>query len=393
VGVDVVAMGEVPTPGVGFAARNGGFGLGAVISASHNPAPDNGIKFLTGDGRKTTDSAELRIEALMDEPVLNKPTGSAIGYLRSDRTWVDRYAEFLIGLVPERLDGMRLCIDAAHGAAHELANHVLETLGATVEAIGVSPNGDNINAEGGATKPETIQELTLLRKGDLGIAFDGDADRAVFSDTEGRLINGDRLIAIWAAHQQSVGLLGNPVVVGTLMSNGGFETYLRHAGIELDRADVGDKYVAQRIEERHARIGGEQSGHIIFPDNGPTGDGLATALELLRVIRQSGKTSTQLYESYESWPQSLVNLEVANKDGWQQRPAIIEALSRANQLAEGRGRVNVRASGTQPILRVMVEASTYGVRDEISDDLVRAILAELGGEIYSRTDLTNALGD
>jgi len=262
-----------------------------------------------------------------------------------------------------------------------------------VTVVGDKPDGNNINAEGGATKPETVQELTVSAGCDVGVAFDGDADRAVFSDEKGRLINGDRTIGIWAAHRQSLNTLTPATVVGTVMSNGGFERYMTLRGIKLERTPVGDKYVAQKIAETGAHIGGEQSGHIIFPERGPTGDGLVTMLELLRVLKTEGRQASSYYDEYEPWPQILVNIEVADRATWGEGAVVKGAIAKASSELEGKGRINVRASGTQPMIRVMVEAETYELRDQTVEDVVGALQSEAGGKVYSRVDLTHALGD
>jgi phosphoglucosamine mutase len=393
VGVSVEALGVVPTPTVSFAARKFDFGLGVVISASHNPAPDNGIKLLGHDGRKLSDEAELEIENLMETMFEDRPTGANVGWLGNDRTSIEAYMDYLSALVPERLDGMKVAVDAAHGAAFELGPQILVRLGAEVFVKGAEPDGMNINEEGGATKPQSIQDFTVATGADVGVAFDGDADRAIFSDEQGRLINGDRTMGIWSSYWQSQGRLDPSVVIGTVMSNGGFEQYLAENGIELVRAPVGDKYVSQLIEARNARIGGEQSGHIIFPQNGPTGDGLATMLELLRVFRLSGRPASSFYNDFEPWPQLLINVSVESKDGWQDRPRIKAAIEQAETELKGTGRLNVRASGTQPMIRVMVEANESTVRDRLAQSILEAFEAEVGGKVYSKVDLTYALGD
>lgn len=392
VGVDTVTLGVAPTPAVAFVAREEDFGLGAVISASHNPAPDNGIKLIGHDGRKLPDTREIEIEALMGrEP--GHPQGGEVGYLHADRTFLDPYLTFLKGLVPEGLGGMKVALDCAHGAASELAPEVLVSLGANVFVTGAEPDGMNINEEGGATKPDTIQQFTVESGADIGVAFDGDADRAVFSDEKGRLINGDRTIGIWSGHWIQNGRMRNPVVIGTVMSNGGFQRYLEDNGIELKRAPVGDKYVVQQIEEFDAQIGGEQSGHIVFPELGPTGDGLATMLELLRVIRRENRPASSFYDDYAPWPQLLVNLQIGSREGWNERGAVPEALSKAERTLGQRGRLVVRPSGTQPMLRVMVEADNEELRDEVANTLLNVLMGELDGRVYSRVDLTHALGD
>lgn len=392
-GVDVLDLGIVPTPTVSYCTRTGGHGLGVVISASHNPAPDNGIKLIGHDGRKLPDEVELSLEGLMEADFDERPVGGEVGALTSNREAIDSYLEFLESIVPERLDGMKVAIDAAHGAAYELGPAILARLGAMVILTGVSPDGMNINEEGGATKPATIQRFTLESRSEIGVAFDGDADRAVFSDEQGRLINGDRTIGIWAAHYKRHGLLTPPLVVGTVMSNGGFESYLRCSGVRLERTPVGDKYVSQKIDETGALVGGEQSGHIVFPKRGPTGDGLVTMLELLRVIRTEGRSAGSFYDDYEPWPQLLVNVSVADRATWKDAAGVKLALEEGEQNLDGHGRLVVRASGTQPMVRVMVEAQDYAMRDRVADSIVQAMEREAGGKVYSRVDLTHALGD
>jgi phosphoglucosamine mutase len=389
VGADVLVLGIAPTPAVVYAARMGEFSMGAIISASHNPAPDNGIKLVGHDGRKLSDEVELDIEAYFSRELADRPVGPAVGYLDSSRADIEAYLQFLEEIVPERLEGMRVAVDGAHGAAYELGPAILARLGAHVALTGVHPDGNNINEEGGATKSETIQKFTVETGSEIGVAFDGDADRAVFSDNKGRLINGDRTIGLWAHHHQ----VEPKAVVGTVMSNGGFEAYMQSSGIRLERTPVGDKYVAQKIAEIGAKIGGEQSGHIIFPDRQPTGDGLVTMLEVLRVLKQSGQSSADFVEAYDPWPQVLINVEVADRATWNQSPEVLESLSSAGTRLGSNGRLNVRASGTQPMIRVMVEADSYELRDEVAASVLGALEANAGAKVYSRVDLTHALGD
>ena len=389
VGIDVTTLGVAPTPAVAYIARTEDYGLGVIISASHNPAPDNGIKLVGHDGRKLVDEVEAEIESLMDAEPENRPTGGKVGYLNPSRSGIEHYLQFLEEIVPERLDGMRVAVDAANGAAYELGPAILARLGAIVAVTGVEPDGMNINEEGGATKPETVQSLTVSSNSNIGVAFDGDADRAVFSDENGALINGDRTIGLWALHHRP-----NPsIVVGTIMSNGGFEAYMTSQGIQLERTPVGDKYVAQKIAQTGAKVGGEQSGHIIFPDRQPTGDGLVTMLEVLRVLKQSQTRASAWIEAYAPWPQALINVEVADRETWNSGPGFQSALAKAESDLVGRGRLNVRASGTQPMVRVMVEADEYELRDQVAEGLIDALAQEAGGKVYSRVDLTHALGD
>ncbi|MBL8060516.1 MAG: phosphoglucosamine mutase [Chthonomonas sp.] len=390
-GLDVDDLGVVPTGGISYITRTANFGLGAVISASHNPAEDNGIKLFAHSGKKVADADEKRIVELFsidDE----RPTRAEIGTINLDKSEVDRYLEWLLTIVPEGFDGLKVAVDASHGAGFELGTRVLERLGAKVFAVGNTPDGLNINLHCGATHPATIQELTRRVGADIGIAYDGDADRAVFSDNQGRLVNGDRTMAIWAAHWRKHGEFDPPVIVGTVMSNGGFEAYLGSQGIQLVRADVGDKYVSAKIDEHSAPVGGEQSGHIIFPKWGPTGDGLVTALELCRVLKREGRDLASFYDEFENYPQLLVNVKVSNKDGWQENAAIQSAISASESLLAS-GRLNVRASGTQPILRVMGEHPNVETRDSAVDHVVKTLISELGGDVYSRTDLTYSLGE
>ncbi|HTQ11287.1 MAG TPA: phosphoglucosamine mutase, partial [Fimbriimonadaceae bacterium] len=351
-GISVLCLGVAPTPAVSYIARTGPFGLGVILSASHNPAPDNGIKFVGHNGKKLSDDSEEEIEGLAGKE-FPRPTGGLVGPILRDERPLLGYLDMLVQIVPERLDGMRIAVDCAHGAAAMLAPEALRRLGAEVFTTGDEPDGLNINAEGGATKPERIQNLTVEIGADVGVSFDGDADRAIFSDEKGRLINGDRTIGIWAVHQQRRRELEPAVVVGTVMSNGGFEQYLSLRGIRLERTPVGDKYVAQKIEETGALIGGEQSGHIIFPHRGPTGDGLITMLELLRVFKTEARPVSSFFNEYEPWPQMLVNVEVADRESWRSGERVQSAIAESEEALRGHGRINVRPSGTQPLVRVM----------------------------------------
>ncbi len=393
VGIDAHVLGIFPTGGVSWMVRKLKAGMGAVISASHNPAPDNGIKLIASSGGKVAEATEIWIEEHLGQEPGQRPTGADVGALIQDKTVGQAYADWLVTLVPEGLDGMKVAMDAAQGAAFEIAPDVFRRLGAEVILTGAEPDGMNINAEGGATKPETIQDLTKSSGAHIGVSFDGDADRAVFSDDKGNLINGDRMMGIWCAHWSKEGRLDPPAVVGTVMSNGGFESYMQKSGITLHRTNVGDKYVSIKLTELGGKIGGEQSGHIIIPEHGPTGDGLVTALELLRVMKREDRNASEFYGDFENWPQVLVNVEVESKDGWQDRPVIVDAMKAAELALAGHGRLNVRPSGTQPMIRVMVEADEYDLRDANVDRVVNALLSELGGRIYSRVDLTYALGD
>ncbi len=392
-GVDVASLGVVPTPAVSYYARTMDYGVGVVVSASHNPAPDNGIKLIGHDGRKLSDEDELAIEHLFDQELVERPIGANVGFLESDASAVEAYIGYVVSTLPEGLAGVRVAVDASNGAAYRIAPDVLTRLGAQVFVTGADPDGMNINAEGGATKPETILRFTVESGADIGIAFDGDADRAVFSDERGRLINGDRTMGIWCLHWLRHGGLTPPVAVGTIMSNMGFERHLNRSGIRLERSPVGDKYVAERIAATGARVGGEQSGHLIFPELGPTGDGLATALQLLRVLVREQRPASAYYDDYQPWPQVLVNVGLQTRGRWSDGPLVSAAVRSGETTLGSTGRLVVRASGTQPMVRVMVEAEDLSLRDLVADSIVEAICVEAGGSVAGRVDLTYALGD
>lgn len=393
VGVDATSLGVVPTGAVSFIARTGPYTLGAVISASHNPAPDNGIKLIAHDGKKVADEFERRIEQTLGQEPEARPVGAEVGALAPSAEALDAYMEMLQGLVPEGLQGMRVVVDGSNGAASDLGPEIFRRLGADVVEVGCAPDGMNINAGCGATHPSTIQQASVAHSADLGVAFDGDADRAVFADRQGTLVNGDRCMAIWATHWRGEGRFAPPVVVGTIMSNGGFERFLAERGIALERTSVGDKYVSRRMEETGAKIGGEQSGHIIFAELGPTGDGLITALEFARVLRREGRLLEDLVGEFENWPQALINVSVRDKDEVAASKALVAAVAEAEGLLAGRGRLSVRPSGTQPMVRVMAEADDADLRDRAAEVVVEVLRRDLGGSIYSRVDLTHALGD
>jgi phosphoglucosamine mutase len=386
----VTVMGVVPTPAVSFALRTGGFHLGIVISASHNPARDNGLKFLGHDGGKLSPSQESEIVSLFETQSRAQPED--IGQIHTNADPLNGYFDWLYDLLPERLEGYRIAVDCANGAAYDILPNVLQQLGADVVSIGVSPDGDNINAECGATHPETIQNLTRAENCLIGIALDGDADRCVFSDERGVLINGDRAMGIWACFWKHEKKLAPSLIVATHMTNSGFENAIKQEGLQLVRTQVGDRHVAKMIQETGAKIGGEQSGHIIFSDYAPTGDGLLTAIQMLRVLRLSGCAPSELPPIYENWPQELINMTVHDKNKLSSAKEVVEAIKAANVHLNGRGRLFVRASGTENILRIMIEAQDRSLRQAIADSVVTVIEKEMDGKIKSRVELTDGLG-
>ncbi|MER3412761.1 MAG: phosphoglucosamine mutase [Armatimonadota bacterium] len=386
-GIDVTDLGIAPTPAVSWFVRTRHADFGIVISASHNPPADNGIKLLSKEGTKLEAEEEEEIEQGLGtkSPVAPQEVGRAFPQPEA----LEGYIDWLASLFPGRLDGMRVALDAANGAAYAVAPRLLRRLGAEVTAIGVDGDGDYINDGVGATCPKTIQRLTVQSGAAIGISLDGDADRCIFSDEKGSLINGDRTMAI-IAHALK---LEPKVVVGTVMSNLAFEEALEENGYTLERTAVGDRNVAERMKALGAKIGGEQSGHIILSDYAPTGDGLLTAVIMLRVLKESGLPASQLPPVYENRPQVLINARVEKKDGWRQSDRIRKAIAHGDEEVRGIGRVLVRPSGTQPVIRIMVEATDQALRDKVAEDILTAVLQELGGEVADRVELTDALGD
>lgn len=381
-GGDVLRLGVVPTPAVAFLARELGVAAGIVISASHNPVEDNGIKFFAPTGFKLPDKAEARIEAAVEgAAAMPRPTGHAVGRVIPVEHAADRYLARLVGMARGSLHGWRIVVDCANGATSAFAPRLWERLGATVIPICAAPDGTNINDGCGSTHPGTIQRAVLAHRGDIGFAHDGDGDRVIAVDRAGRLVDGDTIMGIVALHRAARGRLPEKVLVATVMTNLGLEVALRAAGIRLERARVGDRYVLERMLEAGARVGGEQSGHVIFLDRTTTGDGLVTAIELVNVMLESGRTLDELAAPLQRYPQVLLNVRVAAPGRWQQDPEILEAVARAERRVDGRGRVLVRASGTEPLVRVMTECDDERTAREVAADLADLVCRRLGGTL------------
>ncbi len=388
-GIQAVTLGVIPTPGVSYLLRKHGFGLGVVISASHNPAADNGIKFFGADGRKLSDSGEDQITALLAGSA-SHPIGADIGTVENGTHLVEEYTTWLASLIPAGLAGQKIVVDAANGAAYAIAVDVFQRLGADVITINCDPgNGMTINQAGGATHPAAIQAATKEHGADFGVAFDGDADRAIFSDSEGRLINGDRVLAIWAKGNSRPG----DVIVGTVMSNQGFENFLASNGIRLERAAVGDKYVSAMIDQFRAGAGGEQSGHTIFPALGPTGDGIGTALQVLAALQSQSITLKDAYNDFANWPQFMVNVKVSAEKKAQWKELLAPDLDAAERQMISPDRILVRASGTSPTIRVMVEAQDETTARLVAESLVQAAVTKLDGKPCKWIDLRTELAD
>ncbi|HWU84435.1 MAG TPA: phosphoglucosamine mutase, partial [Rhodocyclaceae bacterium] len=353
-GVDVMLCGPLPTPAVAYLTRALRLQAGVVISASHNPYDDNGIKFFSAQGTKLPDAVELEIEARIDQP-MGCQDSAQLGRAVRIADAAGRYIEFCKSTFPSDLDlrGLKLVVDCAHGAAYHVAPSVFHELGAEVVGIGASPNGLNINDGVGATAPDSLRRAVLEHQADLGIAVDGDADRLMMVDAQGRLYDGDMLlyvVARAAARRSAV-----PGIVGTLMSNLGFEHALGRLGIPLARAKVGDRYVLETMQEKGWLLGGENSGHIICLDKHTTGDGIVAALQVLAALQGGGETLAQACADLAMYPQKLINVRLPLGFDWKSDPGIRDAAEQAERSLNGSGRVLLRPSGTEPLLRVMVE--------------------------------------
>ena len=358
-GVDVVLVGPLPTPGIAFLTRSMRADAGVVISASHNPFQDNGIKFFAQDGFKLPDEVEDEIQSLVFEDTIDhlRPTAEAIGKAFRLEDALGRYNVFAKNSFPRHrtLDGMRIVVDAANGAGYRVAPEALEELGATVIAIGCDPNGENINEDCGALHPENLKARVVDEGADIGIALDGDADRCLLVDEKGELVDGDQILAIAARSWKSDGRLKNDAVVSTVMSNLGLEVFLREQGLQLLRTPVGDRYVVEEMVRGDYNLGGEQSGHIIFLEHNSTGDGLVSALGILAVMVESGRPLSELAGGMQHYPQVLVNIRVQERRDVTQVPQVASAIADVESTLGDQGRVLVRASGTEPLIRVMVE--------------------------------------
>ena len=371
-GVDVHMSGPLPTPAVAYLTRALRLSAGVVISASHNPYPDNGIKFFSSDGFKLDDGIESAIEAQMDEPIRCNPAAE-LGKVWRREDAGGRYIEFCKSTFPNELDlkGIRIVVDCAHGAAYNVAPHVFHELGADVEAIGVKPDGMNINEGCGATLPSLLQDEVLRRKADLGIALDGDGDRVVMVDSAGRLYDGDQLLFVVAKQRAAKkGLTG---VAGTLMTNLAFEKAMARLGVGFGRAKVGDRYVLELMREKRWELGGENSGHLICLDKHTTGDGIVSALQVLHALRASKRSLAELTAELVMYPQVLLNVAVPRGFQWQQYEQIRKAQTDAERSLNGKGRVLLRPSGTEPVLRVMVEGEPREAIESAAQQIAQAV--------------------
>jgi len=377
VGANAIYVGVLPTPAVAFLTRKYKVDAGVVISASHNPVEFNGIKFFSGNGYKLSDAMEDEIEALIKDGLddIPKPVGTLLGKVKYRLDAKEDYIKYIQRTVPVELNGLKVVVDCAEGASYYTSIETLKDLGADIVAIHTDPDGTNINANCGSTHMEELQARVVYEKAALGLAFDGDADRLLAVDENGEVVDGDQIMAICGNYLKEHGRLKQDTIVATVMSNLGFMLMGREKGIHIEQTKVGDRYVLENMMENGYNLGGEQSGHIIFLDESTTGDGLLSALHLLQVVVESGKPLSELAGIMEVLPQSLVNAKVPNhkKEKYMEYPEIADAIAELEKMFSGEGRVLIRPSGTEPLVRVMIEGKDIKVIEEEAKKLAKLI--------------------
>ena len=370
-GVDVIDVGVVPTPAVAYLTDLTGADLGVMLSASHNAMPDNGIKFFARGGHKLADDVEDAIESHLDT-VSDLPTGAAVGRIRSDHTLVERYVEHLLTSIEGTLDGIKVVVDGANGAASLVGPEIYRRAGAQVVAIHCEPNGYNINENCGSTHMNDLMSAVVEHQADLGIAHDGDADRCLAVDASGEMVDGDQILAILAQGRKARGLLVNDTVVATVMSNLGFVIAMRSESINVVSTAVGDRYVLEAMREHGFNLGGEQSGHVVLSDYATTGDGVLTALQIMAEMKRSEKSLADLASLVTRLPQVLINVKGVDKQ-LVSKDAVVSAIQEVEQVLGETGRVLLRPSGTEPVIRVMVEAATAQQAQEVAQKLAEVV--------------------
>lgn len=382
VGIEVFQLGVISTPGVAYLTRLQKASAGVMISASHNPAEDNGIKFFGADGFKLVDDQEAEIEALLDaeEDTLPRPSAEGLGSLDEFPEGLLKYSQFLVQSIPGDLADMTVCLDAANGATATAVNRVFADLETDFYTMGTSPNGLNINDGVGSTHPEALAEMVVEKGADAGLAFDGDGDRIIAVDELGRIIDGDKIMYICAKYLAEKKRLKKDTIVTTVMSNLGFHKAVEEIGLKDVVTQVGDRYVLEEMRKNDYNFGGEQSGHMIFLDYNTTGDGMLSGIQLLNVMKQTGKKLSELADEVTIYPQKLVNIRVTDKNGAMEVPAIKAVVEQAEAEMNGEGRILVRPSGTEPLLRVMAEAPTQEKVDYYVDKIAEVVRAEIGVE-------------
>ncbi len=378
-GVDVLDAGMVPTPAAAYLVASTGADFGVMISASHNPAEDNGIKFLARGGKKLDDAIEDAIEQVYRSKDFRFPTHGQVGRVRPLTDGEDRYVTHLLATIPghRRLNGLKVVLDCAHGAASGVSPDAFLALGAKVKVIGAEPDGTNINQGVGSTHPEKLQEAVLEWGADLGIAHDGDADRCMAVDERGQLVDGDQIMSILALAMKESGSLKDDTLVATVMSSLGLEIFLKEHGIKLERTSVGDRYVLEKMKADGYNLGGEQSGHVIMSDYATTGDGVLTGLHLAAEVVRTGLPLSELANRMQATPQRLINVKGVDRSAVASNQPLQEAIAQAEAQLGDTGRVLLRPSGTEPLVRVMVEAQTQEVADATAQHLADVVAREL----------------
>ncbi|WP_368653803.1 phosphoglucosamine mutase [Ornithinibacillus sp. 4-3] len=380
IGAEVMRLGVISTPGVAYLTKANSASLGIMISASHNPVGDNGIKFFGPDGFKLSDEQELEIEALLDseEDNLPRPTGEDVGVANDYFEGAQKYLSYLKDTAPNDFEGLHIALDCAHGATSGIATHLFADLEADISAIGSSPNGLNINDGVGSTHPEKLQEFVVEKKADIGLAFDGDGDRLIAVDEKGNIVDGDQIMFICAKYMNEKGFLHKHSVVSTVMSNLGFYKALEEAGIKSEKTAVGDRYVMEEMRNGGFNLGGEQSGHIIFLDFSTCGDGMLTAIQLVNVMKVTGKPLSELASEMTVYPQVLKNVRVTDKERALNDPTIQAKIAETEAELGDSGRILVRPSGTEPLVRVMVEAPSPEACEDHAAQIAQVIDDLLG---------------
>ena len=381
-GVEVMTLGVISTPGVSYLTRVMNADAGVMISASHNPVEDNGIKIFGADGFKLTDEQEEEIEGLLNqkEDTLPRPTGANVGSVMEYFEGGHKYIQYLKQSVEEDFTGLHVAIDCAHGATSGLATHVFADLDADISTMGASPNGLNINDKVGSTHPEKLAELVVEKEANIGLAFDGDGDRLIAVDELGKIVDGDQIMFIIGRYLHTEGRLKSGTIVSTIMSNLGFYKALTEYGMTSIKTDVGDRYVVEEMRKGDFNFGGEQSGHIVFLDYNTTGDGLLTGLQLVNIMKATGRTLSDLASEMTIYPQELINVRVSDKHAVTVNTKVANVIAEVEKEMEGNGRVLVRPSGTESLVRVMVEATTKEDCKRYVDRIVEVVRDEMGLE-------------
>lgn len=380
VGIEVLEVGVITTPGLSYLVRAQGADAGVQISASHNPVEDNGIKFFGSDGLKLSDAKEEEIEKLIDAPEdkLPRPSAEGLGTVTNYHEGASKYLQFIENTLPEELSGIKVVVDGANGAASALISRLFADMGVDFTTIATHPDGLNINDHVGATHTKKLQEEVVKQGAQLGLAFDGDADRCIAVDENGNEVDGDHIMYVIGSYLADHGRLKKDTIVTTVMSNLGFTKALERRGLKNIRTQVGDRYVSEEMRSNGYNLGGEQSGHVIISDYHNTGDGMLTGLHLLYVMKDTGKSLSELLSDFKEYPQRLINVPVENKKDWKEHKRITEAIEKVEKELSDEGRIFVRPSGTQSLLRVMTEAPTQELADKYCEEVAKVVEEEMG---------------